>query len=76
MALYNLQKQFAFQDLKSLEKQETIRWRSFDQKGPRKTLYLKQVTMKNDLVLNVVKQTRLELNAHYKDRWPFLNFRK
>jgi hypothetical protein len=32
--------------------------------------------MKNDLVLNVVKQTRLELNELYRDRWPFLNFRK
>jgi hypothetical protein len=32
--------------------------------------------MANDLILNVVKQTRLELNEHYTDRWPFLNARK
>ena len=30
-------------------------------------LYVKQVTERNDLILNVVPQTRLQLNEKYQD---------
>ena len=37
---------------------------------------MKQVTSRNDLILNVVEQTPLEQLALYEDRWPMLNLRK
>lgn len=37
---------------------------------------MKQVTNSNDLILNVVEQTPLELLMNYEDRWPLLNLRK
>lgn len=30
----------------------------------------------NDLILNVVVKTRLELNEIHKDKWPLLEFRR
>jgi hypothetical protein len=39
-------------------------------------LYVKQVTDSNDLILNVVNKSRLELSKSYEDRWPLLKLRK
>jgi len=39
-------------------------------------LYLKQVTTRNDIILKVEEQSRLEKEINYEDRWPILNFRK
>jgi hypothetical protein len=39
-------------------------------------LYLKQVLAKNEMILNVVEQTPLELLMNYDDRWPLLTIRK
>ena len=39
-------------------------------------LYTKQITGKNDLLLHVTEQSRLEMLENYEDRWPLLNMRK
>ena len=39
-------------------------------------LYVKEVQKRNDHILNVVEQTRLEKLQNFEDRWPCLNFRK
>jgi hypothetical protein len=39
-------------------------------------LYVKQVTDSNDLILNVVNKSRLELSKSYEDRWPLIKLRK
>lgn len=58
------------------QKREQLRWKTGDKKGNKKTLYMKSVQKANDLILNVAKQSKLEQNMNYEDRWPLLNFRK
>ena len=56
--------------------EENAKWRSQDIKGKRKTFYIKEVTRKNDHIMNIAKQDRLEKLKHKTDRWPCLNARK
>jgi hypothetical protein len=58
------------------QKREQLRWKQGDKKGNKKTLYMKSVQKANDLILNIAKQSKLEQNMNYEDRWPLLNFRK
>ena len=51
-------------------------WRKSDIKGSRKTFYIKEVTRKNDLIMNITGQSRLEKLKNFEDRWPCLNGRK
>jgi len=63
-------------------------WADKDSKGSKKSkfkqvtdhfllaLYLKQVITKNDIILKVEEQSRLEKMINYEDRWPLLNLRK
>jgi hypothetical protein len=72
----SLIKHFRFEENLDQQKREQLRWKTGDKKGNKKTLYMKSVQKANDLILNVAKQSKLEQNMNYEDRWPLLNFRK
>jgi len=76
MDLYNMQKAFSFPEMRKLHIDDLTKWAGNDSKGNRKTLYLKQVTTRNDIILKVEEQSRLEKEINYEDRWPLLNLRK
>jgi hypothetical protein len=67
---------FRFEENLDQQKREQLRWKQGDKKGNKKTLYMKSVQKANDLILNIAKQSKLEQNMNYEDRWPLLNFRK
>ena len=69
-------KHFRFEENLDQQKREQLRRKTGDKKGNKKTLYMKSVQKANDLILNVAKQSKLEQNMNYEDRWPLLNFRK
>ena len=74
--MYQMDKYFTFDKTNEALIEESCRWRASDIKGNRKTFYIKEVLRKNDLIMNVTEQTRLERLANKEDRWPCLNFRK
>ena len=53
MDLYKMQKTFAFQESRLHHIDALTYWAGNDEKGNKKTLYLKQVTTKNDIILKV-----------------------
>ena len=55
---------------------EIKRWRDSDTKGNRKTYYIKEVQKKNNDIMTIVDQTRLERAHSYTDGHKCLNFRK
>jgi hypothetical protein len=56
--------------------EELTRWAQKDDKGNKKTLYLKQIIGRNDVIMRVDEQSRLEILRNYEDRWPLLSLRK
>ena len=71
-----MDKYFTFDKGNNALIEEACRWRANDMKGNRKTFYIKEVVKKNDLILNVTEQTKLERLTNFEDRWPCLNCRK
>lgn len=55
---------------------ELVRWKENDLKGKSRTLYIKEISITNDLIMNVTDKTRLERLQNYEDRLPCLNLRK
>jgi hypothetical protein len=53
MAIYNLQKRFTFDKISQAQKKELVDWKDKDTKGKRKTLYVKEMQKKTDLILHV-----------------------
>ena len=71
-----MDKYFAFPRDNTALIEESCRWRANDIKGTKKTFYIKEVMKKNDLIMNVTEQTKLERLKNFEDRWPCLNVRK
>ena len=71
-----MDKYFSFGNEKCKLISENAAWRQKDVKGNRKTFYIKEVTKKNDLIMNITPQTKLEKLKNEEDRWPCLNARK
>ena len=76
MLMYKMDKAFSFDKTNQALIEEQCKWRMADLKGNRKTYYIKEVMRRNDQIMNVTDQTRLERLTNYEDRWPCLNFRK
>jgi len=76
LLMFQMDKYLTFEQITKAQLDEMARWKDQDLKGSRKTLYIKEVQKKNDLILNVTEQSRLEKLQNYEDRWPCLNFRK
>ena len=74
--MYQMDKYFTLDKSNHALIEESCRWRANDMKGTKKTFYIKEVVKKNDLIMQVTEQTRLERLTNFEDRWPCLNFRK
>lgn len=55
MLMYQMDKYLQFEQVQKAQLMEMGRWKDMDMKGNRKTLYIKEVQKKNDLILNVTE---------------------
>mmetsp|Transcript_115066 Transcript_115066/g.159619 ORF Transcript_115066/g.159619 Transcript_115066/m.159619 type:complete len:211 (+) Transcript_115066:631-1263(+) len=74
--LCDLEKYFTFEEVADMQIKELVRWKENDLKGKSRTLYIKEISITNDLIMNVTDKTRLERLQNYEDRLPCLNLRK
>ena len=53
--MFQMDKYLTFEQITKAQLDEMARWKDQDLKGSRKTLYIKEVQKKNDLILNVTE---------------------
>jgi len=74
--IYSIEKNFKMSQPLDEHLREIKRWRDNDNKGNRKSYYVKEVVNRNANIMTIVKQTRLEQAHNYTDGHKCLNFRK
>lgn len=72
----DMSNKFNFNQIEKDRIRQMGEWKAKDQKGLKKGLYIREVIRRNEKILSIQDQTRLEKIANYTDKYWFLKQRK